>query len=423
MGVPRRVTAADAPKATRALFGSGGSGQLPWAPSSQGGTPTAAAVAAASGGLEEEDPLLASGEYAIRCAVLAFCCCQYHFAWLACVVGTASRASADCGESLCPLLDVCSKAAQGAVNLMRDALTEAVRSGGLGCWRCVSSFRWLGSDLLMPANNALHCGNLHMCCVVLQAMPPWRRPCVEQWWMWQQWWWPYRHPQRQGQLAAACPSTQQPQGLSSSNSSSSCCCRTRHPCGTTTATLSIRQVAAGACNFPAAAAPAGSDVLLIAPHFHSHKLPHMNHTPAPCSCPCLQALCNLPYQFAPRLQQLVHRNVNFINPATRVRRAGQECLAAMVGGQLMTPPADGTGTFCNSAPRGIRALNQGCLPAPACLFFLPAGAAAGGGASGGGRRAAGLRWPGFRWSGGHQASSTLGQHWHWPVGGADLGCT
>jgi hypothetical protein len=43
-----------------------------------------------------------------------------------------------------------------------------------------------------------------------------------------------------------------------------------------------------------------------------------------------QALCNLPYQFAPRLQQLVHRNLNFINPATRVRHAGQDALQAMV---------------------------------------------------------------------------------------------
>ena len=27
----------------------------------------------------------------------------------------------------------------------------------------------------------------------------------------------------------------------------------------------------------------------------------------------------------------MHRNLNFINPATRVRRAGQDCLDAMVG--------------------------------------------------------------------------------------------
>ncbi|KAL4418799.1 hypothetical protein ABPG77_010208 [Micractinium sp. CCAP 211/92] len=43
-----------------------------------------------------------------------------------------------------------------------------------------------------------------------------------------------------------------------------------------------------------------------------------------------QALCSLPYQFSPRLQQLVHRNVNFVNPALRVRQAGQDCLQAMV---------------------------------------------------------------------------------------------
>lgn len=52
------------------------------------------------------------------------------------------------------------------------------------------------------------------------------------------------------------------------------------------------------------------------------------HRPAPCPTP--QALCNLPYQYAPRLQQLVHRNLNFVNPATRVRRAGQDCLDSMV---------------------------------------------------------------------------------------------
>jgi hypothetical protein len=71
VGVPRRITAADAPKATRALFGSGGSGQLQRAPSSQGGTPTSAS--AASGELEEEDSLLACGEYSIRYTMLVYC--------------------------------------------------------------------------------------------------------------------------------------------------------------------------------------------------------------------------------------------------------------------------------------------------------------------------------------------------------------
>lgn len=55
----------------------------------------------------------------------------------------------------------------------------------------------------------------------------------------------------------------------------------------------------------------------------------MSHQPAPAAT-APQALCNLPYQYAPRLQQLVHRNLNFVNPATRVRRAGQDCLDAMV---------------------------------------------------------------------------------------------
>ena len=46
--------------------------------------------------------------------------------------------------------------------------------------------------------------------------------------------------------------------------------------------------------------------------------------------PLLQSMCNLPYLFAPRLQQLVHRAVNFLAPAGRVRAAGRECLHAMV---------------------------------------------------------------------------------------------
>ena len=169
---------------------------------------------------------------------------------------------------------------------------------------------------------------------VLQATRPWRRPCVERWWTWQQWWWPCRHPQQQGQLAAAFPSTQHPGSRPlSSSSNSSYCCLTQHPCGITTATLSIRRVAVGACCYSAAVKPAGCSppcyVFPLARHVSHESRPC---TSAPCLFSCLQALCNLPYQFAPRLQQLVHRNVNFINPATRVRRAGQECLVAMVGG-------------------------------------------------------------------------------------------
>ncbi|KAI7835683.1 hypothetical protein COHA_010422 [Chlorella ohadii] len=161
VGVPRRLKAGDAaPRASRSLFGASqqppGSGASSRS-GSRAGTPTGASAAAAASssslnGLEDEDPLLASGEYAI------------------------------------------SKAAQGAVNLMREALAEAVRSG----------------------NSAL-----------AQAM-----------------------------------------------------------CG------AVVDVAA----------------LVV-------------------------ALCNLPYQYAPRLQQLVHRNLNFVNPATRVRRAGQDCLDAMVAHQ------------------------------------------------------------------------------------------
>lgn len=77
VGVPRRLKASDAaPRASRSLFGSS---QQPAGSSassrsgSRSGTPTGAAAAAASSsslnGLEDEDPLLASGEYAIRCAI------------------------------------------------------------------------------------------------------------------------------------------------------------------------------------------------------------------------------------------------------------------------------------------------------------------------------------------------------------------
>lgn len=62
-----------------------------------------------------------------------------------------------------------------------------------------------------------------------------------------------------------------------------------------------------------------------------HKAPTTQSvTPTP-----LQALCNLPYQFSPRLQQLVHRSVNFVSPAQRVRRAGLESLQAMVRGACL----------------------------------------------------------------------------------------
>lgn len=43
-----------------------------------------------------------------------------------------------------------------------------------------------------------------------------------------------------------------------------------------------------------------------------------------------RALCTLPHLFAPRLQALVHASVNFVAPATRVKAAGDEALAAMV---------------------------------------------------------------------------------------------
>lgn len=46
-----------------------------------------------------------------------------------------------------------------------------------------------------------------------------------------------------------------------------------------------------------------------------------------------EALCALPYQYAPRLQRLVHRAVNFVAPAARVRRAGDESLATMAAAQ------------------------------------------------------------------------------------------
>jgi hypothetical protein len=61
-----------------------------------------------------------------------------------------------------------------------------------------------------------------------------------------------------------------------------------------------------------------------------HLLSSAAPNPPPAPPPPQQALCTLPYQFAPRLQQLVHRNLNFINPANRVRHAGQDALQAMV---------------------------------------------------------------------------------------------
>lgn len=83
VGVPRRPRPGDAPTASRALFGQPPPGQA----GSRGGTPTGSSQGGAFSGLEDEDPLLAGGEYAI------------------------------------------SRAAEGAVALMREALAEAVRSG------------------------------------------------------------------------------------------------------------------------------------------------------------------------------------------------------------------------------------------------------------------------------------------------------
>ena len=44
----------------------------------------------------------------------------------------------------------------------------------------------------------------------------------------------------------------------------------------------------------------------------------------------LQALLALPQLFSPRLQRLVHRGVSFAAPAARVRKAGDDCLEAML---------------------------------------------------------------------------------------------
>ena len=70
VGVPRRLKASDAaPRASRSLVGSGSGASS--RSGSRAGTPTGAAAAAAASrgsanGLEDEDPLLASGEYSIR---------------------------------------------------------------------------------------------------------------------------------------------------------------------------------------------------------------------------------------------------------------------------------------------------------------------------------------------------------------------
>ncbi|PRW33925.1 centromere kinetochore zw10-like protein [Chlorella sorokiniana] len=219
VGVPRRLKASNAaPRASRSLFGqpsgSSASSHSGSRAGSRAGTPTGAAAAAAAAsssslnGLEDEDPLLASGEYSI------------------------------------------SKAAQGAVNLMREALTEAVRSGNAALAQAM-------------------CGAVVDVAAMLVALPA------------------------QGTAAGA--------GAAAGSS------LPPHP-------------AAAAGQQEQAAAAAAQQLLLPYPAALRHN---------DCHYVC-QALCNLPYQYAPRLQQLVHRNLNFVNPATRVRRAGQDCLDSML---------------------------------------------------------------------------------------------
>eukprot|EP00887_Chlorella_sp_A99_P003530 scaffold7.g3530.t1 len=179
VGVPQpgsRGTPKAGGAASRSLFGVGVGG-----PARQG------SGAAANGGLEAEPPLLAGGEYVVT------------------------------------------KAAQGAVALMREALSEACRSG----------------------NSAL-----------AQAM-----------------------------------------------------------CG------AVVDVAAMVVALPggAAATGAGGEDAQLLPYFAALRYNDLHYV--------YQTLCNLPYAHAPRLQQLVHRNINFINPANRLRRAGEEVLDAMVGRQ------------------------------------------------------------------------------------------
>ncbi|KAL4425306.1 hypothetical protein ABPG75_009322 [Micractinium tetrahymenae] len=203
VGVPRRAGAAEVPGATRPLSGGAAAQQQAQRAASSGSN---------GAGLEEEDPLLACGEYAI------------------------------------------SKAAQGAVALMREALAEAVRSGNAALAQAM-------------------CGAVVDVAAMVAALPP------------------------PGAAAAAAG------GGSGS--------------------------AGGLPPHPAAAAAAAGGVLqqqqqqaLLLPYPAAlrHNDCHYMY----------QALCNLPYQFSPRLQQLVHRNVNFINPAQRVRRAGRDGLEAMV---------------------------------------------------------------------------------------------
>ncbi|GAB4812980.1 hypothetical protein N2152v2_000026 [Parachlorella kessleri] len=75
-----------------------------------------------------------------------------------------------------------------------------------------------------------------------------------------------------------------------------------------------------------------------------------------------QALLALPQHFSPRLQRLVHRGVSFAAPAARVRKAGDDCLEAMLLKQEeeLGGLADGLEGFASlDGPGAIR----GC---PAC---------------------------------------------------------